>query len=208
MSAPDEYTQKYMEGGEAIAASRLRMPGWFFALMAVILLFAATAGIFAFAVSGRIAALTPLFFTVPLLTAITLLMSHLRATVMATHVNIQYGLFGPTIPIAAIEQASIEKYEMLRYGGYGIRIARDGTRAYSVPREDCVRIQYRDEKGAVRKLVVTVDDPPSFVRAIESARAATGIRVDPSGAVTSASDRERAAEIAPDGDSAGARTSS
>ncbi len=179
MSHPDEYTEKYMEGGRSLATSRMRMPGWFFALMAIITLISSTSSIAATVASGSPAALIPLLFTVPLLAAITLLFSHLRATVTATHLIVQYGLFGPTIPLDRIESVNVEKYEMMSYGGWGIKRSRAGVTAYSVPggSGDCVRIDYRDEHGKVHKLAVTVEDSAAFVRSIQQSRGGV-VRVD------------------------------
>ena len=161
-----------MDGGGAIASSRRRMPGWFFALMGVVFAVAATAAISAFVASGAVLALTPLFVTVPLLALATLVFSHLRATVTTTQVIVQYGVFGPKIALDRIETVSIEKYDMFKYGGFGIKFARDGTIAYSVPggSGDCVRIEYRDDRGKHRKIVVTVEDAAAFAQAIERAR--------------------------------------
>ena len=172
MSAPDDYSRQFMEGGEAIVSSRRRMPGWFFAFIGVVLAISAASGIAAFAASGHVLALMPLFFTVPLVAAVALMFSHLRATLTRTHVLIQYGLFGPTIPLDRIDAVSVETYDMVRYRGYGLKRAADGTAAFSVPGGDgrCVRIEYRDEHGAAKKLVVTVEDANEFAQAIERAR--------------------------------------
>jgi hypothetical protein len=197
MPTQDEYTQKFMDGGGAIASSRQRMPGWFFALMGVVLAVAATGAISAFVASGAVLALTPLFVTVPLLALVTLVFSHLRATVTTTQVIVQYGVFGPKIALDRIETVSIEKYDMFKYGGFGIKLARDGTMAYSVPggSGDCVRIEYRDERGKRHKVVVTVEDATGFAQAIDRARGGA-VRVAVGAATAEAAEIE--VEASPD----------
>jgi hypothetical protein len=180
--APDDYEAKYMEAGQAIAHSRVRMAGWFFALMGAIALISGGSVVTAAISTGRFAPLAALLFTLPLLAFITLMFSHLRLTVTATQVIVQYGLFGPKIPVAGIEHVSAEDYHWTKYGGYGIRVGLDGTLAYSVPGAGgkVVRSHYRDAKGGEKKVVVSSDDPNGIVAAIERARAAVnlGVRVD------------------------------
>jgi hypothetical protein len=96
----------------------------------------------------------------------------LRVSVTASHVHIQYGLFGPRIPIDAISDARVERYDPSRHGGWGIRRGADGSSAYSVPGggECGVKISYV-KRGRERRVFASSDRPEELVAAIEKARA-------------------------------------
>lgn len=173
----DEYTARYMEGGRAVVQTRQRMVWWFFALLG----FSAAVQVIAAIAAGTFASLLSL----PLLAVVGLLFSHLRVTVTPTHLYIQFGLFGPTIPLANVESASVVKYQAMRFGGWGIRRSLDGTRAYSVPGNEgqAVELRYRDDKGKARAVVVTTARAEEVCRAVMqgAARAkaqGTGVRVE------------------------------
>ncbi|MGB1277217.1 MAG: hypothetical protein ACPG77_15845, partial [Nannocystaceae bacterium] len=78
-----------------------------------------------------------------------------RVTVSQGTVNIQYGLFGPKIPMAAIESAEATTYDWKRFGGWGIRRSVKGEWIYNMPNDggNAVRITWRNNKG---KRVVTL----------------------------------------------------
>lgn len=171
----DEYTARYMEGGRALVQTRQRMVWWFFALLG----FSAAVQVIAAVAVGAWVNL----LAVPLIAVVGLLFSHLRVTVTPTHLYIQYGLFGPTIPLERVESAEVVKYQPLKYGGWGIRRSLDGTRAYSVPGNDgeAALVSYRDDKGALRKVVVTTPRAAEVCRAVMvgAARAGrSGVRVE------------------------------
>jgi hypothetical protein len=100
-------------------------------------------------------------------------------TVTAETVHVQLGVFGPKIPVGDIAEVAAEKYPVLKYGGWGIRFALDGSVAYSVPGHGGrgVRIRYKKKNGRESTAWVTTPDPEALVLAIERARAAKGIRV-------------------------------
>lgn len=169
----DEYTARYMEGGRARIVTKQRMPGWFFGVMAL----AAAAVIGSGVASGSLAGLVGL---IPL-ALVTLLLSHLRVVVTDDAVHVQYGLWGPTIAVEAITRCEVQRYEAMRFGGWGFKRALDGTRAYSVPggEGECVALEIAD--GAkTRKVVITTPDAAMVALAIEEARArrlGSGVRV-------------------------------
>src|SRR5690606_33775091 len=66
----------------------------------------------------------------PILALFSLLFSVLRVTVSQGHVNVQLGLFGPKIPIAAIESAEPLDYDWKQFGGWGIRLNSKGEWMY------------------------------------------------------------------------------
>lgn len=183
----DSYEAKYMGGAEALARSTMRMPWWFFALMGVASV--VTLG-------SAVAAWTPVpLLSFAMLGVVTLLFSHLRMTVTASHLHVQLGLFGPKIALASIENVVAEDYKALKYGGWGIRRSLDGTWAFSVPggRGRCVRITYTADNGKRRTIVVSSDEAEAVASAIEKARAAlrperTGVRVNETDAEKPAED--------------------
>lgn len=174
--ALDEYEARYMEGGASLARSKQRMPWWFFALMG----FALVAHVGAMIASASLLGL----LTVPLLLMVTLLLSHLRLSVTETHVHVQLGLFGPKIPLEAVESVQAIKYSALRFGGWGIRYGGGGAWTYSVPggNGDAVEIVWTDARGAKRTHVITCEDGPAMARAIAAGaarvrRGQTGVRM-------------------------------
>jgi hypothetical protein len=172
----DEYAAQYMEGGRARIVTKQRMPGWFFALMAVSM--AAVVG--SAVASGSLPGLLGLL---PL-ALVTLLLSHLRVVVTDDAVHVQYGLWGPTIALETITRCEVKPYEALRFGGWGFKRSLDGTMAYSVPGGDgeCIALEIT-EGTKTRKVVITTPNAAGVALAIEEARArklGTGVRVDAS----------------------------
>ena len=181
---PDDYAKRFMAGEGALASSRVRMPGWFFGLMGGIALLTVVAGVATLVTAGA-AGLVPLLFSLPLLLVITLLFSHVRVTVTGAQVVVQYGLFGPKIPLERITHVTAEAYDWKKFGGWGIKWSRDGTTAYSVPGGNgrVVRVHYTNDKGKEKKIVVSVDDADRIAAAIAQAcgqaGVATGVRFAP-----------------------------
>lgn len=170
MAAPDDYESKYMGGGAALARSRVGWPWWFHAVMS-------TSGAFLIFSAVASATLVPLL-SLPILAAVWLLFLFLRVTVTTEHVHVQLGLFGPKIPIARLLSASAEDYQPLKYGGWGIRLGRDGSWAYSMPGAGRgVRLTYETERGKRREIFVSAPDPESILAGIEKARGGAGVRV-------------------------------
>jgi hypothetical protein len=169
--AVDDYETKYMGGGEALARSRAGMPWWFHLLLGM----ACIAVVGSAVASGTMASL----LTLPVLLLSWVLFMFLRVTVTAETVHVQLGVFGPKIPVANIVDVAAEKYPVLKYGGWGIRFALDGSVAYSVPGHGGrgVRIRYKKKNGRESTAWVTSPDPDGLVAAIEQARAAKGVRV-------------------------------
>ncbi|MBI4705901.1 MAG: hypothetical protein HY744_32820 [Deltaproteobacteria bacterium] len=171
-AARDEYEERYMAGGKALARSRMRMPGWFHLLMLASVAIVAGA---ATTTTLASAAQAPAFLLVPLVALIWLVFSHVRVTVGAEHVHVQFGLFGPKVPMRDIVSAEVERYDWVKYGGWGIkRSLADGSWAYSVPGGDGsgLRLVYRDRRGKTRRLFVSADNATQLVAAIDRARAA------------------------------------
>lgn len=147
---PDLYERKYMEdAGVVLFRDKSRAP-WplhaiFLVAMTTVTVAAVTAGA-AFA----------LLFSLPTLALVWLFFAVLRVTVSEGAVNVQYGLFGPKIPIAAIESAEPITYDWKKFGGWGIRRSLDGAWIYNMPGDGghAVRIVWRDAKGRRRDTLV------------------------------------------------------
>ena len=171
MATPDDYESKYMGGGEALARSRVGWPWWFHAILgasSAFLIFSAIAA----------ASLIPLV-SLPILAIVWLLFMYLRVTVTPEHVHVQLGLLGPKIPIAKLIDAKAEAYQPLQYGGWGIRLGRDGSWAYSMAGAGGrgVRLTYESEDGARKEVFVSTPDPEAILAGIAKARAGAGVRV-------------------------------
>ena len=101
---PDLYERKFMAGqGMVLHRDKHRAGGAMHAIFgaSVLTMVVVTAA------TGQWLAL---LFSLPLMALAWLLFSVLRVTVSAGSVNVQYGLFGPEIPIAAIESAEATSY--------------------------------------------------------------------------------------------------
>jgi len=172
--ADDEYTAQYMEGGRARIVTKQRMPWWFFALMGFSTLAAIVPAVAGGAWAGLLAVIP--------LTLVTLLLSHLRVVVTDDAVHVQYGLWGPTIAVENITRCEVQRYEAMRFGGWGFKRSLDGTVAYSVPggEGECVALEIT-EGAKVRKVVITTPNAAGVALAIEEARArklGSRVRVD------------------------------
>lgn len=95
-----------------------------------------------------------------------------RTVVSEGEVLVQYGLWGPRVPIGRVLGARVVPYDWKRFGGWGIKRDGEGTRAYVMSaRGDVVELRYADEKGDERKAQFSASDPAGVVAAIEQARA-------------------------------------
>ncbi|MBI5512154.1 MAG: DUF3093 family protein [Deltaproteobacteria bacterium] len=182
MAEPDgrsDYEKQYMSDGTSLFRSRQKMPWWWFALMG-------TMGLLGAVGAAADHALPVLLFVLPLLAFVTLLFSHLRVNLTDRELHVQYGLFGPKVALSQILSCEATEYSMMRFGGFGIKRAMDGTWAYSLPgAERCVEFSYRDAKGKVHKVAVTSLEADALAAAINQARGAatgTGVRAAPTSA--------------------------
>lgn len=116
----------------------------------------------------------------PPLLVVWLLFAVLRVTVSEGHVNVQYGLFGPRIPIAAIESAERMTYDWKAYGGWGIRRPGERVWAYNMPGDEgqAVRIVWHDDRGQ-RTTVIGSRHAARIAEAIAHARKALPAGVSP-----------------------------
>jgi hypothetical protein len=102
------------------------------------------------------------------------LFSGLRITVTDEKIMVQYGLFGPTIPLDSIESIESVDYHWVKAGGFGIRLGLDGSIVYNMmgDRGKAVKIVWKNKYGIKRKHVLSSTNPDAMVAAIEDARRA------------------------------------
>jgi hypothetical protein len=165
----DEYERDYMRGeGMVLYRDKTRSPWQLHAIIGTVATMMIASAIFA--PGGWIGAAVGL----PLLTLIWLLFSVLRVTVSQGHVNIQLGLFGPKIPIPAIESAEPLAYDWKQFGGWGIRLNRQGEWMYNLPGDGgrAVKIVWRDRKGRRKVTYVASREAEQVAHAIAQAQAA------------------------------------
>lgn len=173
--ATDDYERKFMPGkGMMLHRARARMPRGLSVLIGLSAIgFAGLAAAGGAAVLGGLLGAGALMMT-------WLSMSVLRVAVSEGTVHIQYGLFGPQIPVAAIDHVERFQYHWTRYGGWGIRRAWGGEWMYNVPGDggNAVRIVWTDAKGRRKTTCIGSKDADTIYAAIVNARGAMG-RVAP-----------------------------
>ena len=113
---------------------------------------------------------------IPLGFLMWMLFAVLRVTVTEGIVNVQYGVFGPTIPVEKIESAEAVEYDWKKFGGWGIRRSLDGEWMYSMPGDKgrAVRIVWTNEKGKRVVTNVGMADPDPTANAIQQALRSLG----------------------------------
>ncbi len=168
--APDEYESEYMPGGGQVL-HRSKLVARRLALLML------TLGV----LMGGLAVVS--FFNAPLFAAImlsfgslTMLFVSLGLSVMRTKVtseelHVQYGLWGPRVPITALTSCNVIPYDWKKFGGWGIKRSMDGVWSYTPTMvERVVAISWTDDKGKTKKAVFAAEDPDSVAAAIRRAR--------------------------------------
>jgi hypothetical protein len=168
---PDAYEAEYMHGeGMVLYRDKSRAP-WplhaVFGALSLVTIGSAFAGPGAWIGTAA---------TLPLIAVMWLLFSVLRVTVSQGQVNVQYGLFGPKIPVSSIESAEAVEYDWKQWGGWGIRVNRKGEWIYNMPgdRGRAVRIAWRDRKGKSKVTYVGSLESEDLARRIAQARVLGG----------------------------------
>lgn len=155
--SPDGYEKKYMSGTGMVLHREKSVAPWYFHILFVL---PALATLIAPWTSSHPDVLMSLALTVPFalfLTIAWLLFAVLRATVTQDELHIQYGLFGPKIPIAKIKRAEAVDYDWKEFGGWGIRRSfKDGAWIYNMwgDKGRAARVTYEDEAGKDKTVVV------------------------------------------------------
>lgn len=174
----DPYESKHMSGGGEILHREKMVGGrgWRAALLGVPV--GTTVAVSLPAVLAQPSAVS-IGFTIggALLASVPyLLFSVLRVTVSTETVHVQFGLWGPKIPIASVLDCEAVAYDWKDYGGFGIKRSRDGAWIYNMIGDQAraVRIRWMDG-GEERVHLVSAKDPDALVAAIREARARAGL---------------------------------
>lgn len=169
-NVPDEYEREYMPGeGVVLYRDKTGSPWQLHAIFGAVA--AMIVGSAVFDPAGWIAVALGL----PLLGLVWLLFSILRVNVSQGHVNVQLGLFGPKIPISAIESVEARDYDWKEFGGWGIRVNTRGEWMYNLPGDGgrAVKIVWHDPKKGRRKVTwVASRHADELASSIERAQAA------------------------------------
>ena len=100
----------------------------------------------------------------------TALFAVLRVTVTTEHLQIQFGVLGPTIPIDAIESVEVAPYQIMRWGGWGVR-GLGSNMAYSTTGPGRGFQVVYTKNGAPQRVFVTSYDAEGIVKAVSEAKA-------------------------------------
>ncbi len=164
---PDSYEADHMKTeGEAIFREKMLAPWYFHLLFALPALTSLLT-----ALDSEVPLLVPLLSST-LMLAIWALFVAIRVTVSTQEVYIQYGVFGPKIPIEAISHCEAVEYNWMEFGGWGIRRSFDGTWAYNMPGDQGkgVKLTWTDAKGKLKKTLIGTKNAVLLADAINRAR--------------------------------------
>jgi hypothetical protein len=171
---PDPYERTYMAGeGTVLYRDKSRAPWGLHALFGLAALTVITANVLA----GQWLVLA---FALPVITVVWLFLSVLRVTVSQGAVQVQYGLFGPTIPIAQVDAVMPVSYDWKRFGGWGIRRSIEGTWIYNMPGDGgrAVQVDWHDARGRKRVTLIGSRRAEQLAQSITQARAALPASAD------------------------------
>lgn len=174
---PDPYEQRYMAAEGVVLYRHKHSAPW--QLHAIFFAAMVTAFAAAFAVGGVIGGAVGVAVGAPLLALAWLVSAVLRVSVSEQHVNVQYGLFGPKIPIAGIEQAELVQYDWRRIGRWSIKRSLAGELVINMPGDGgrAVRMIWRDARG--KRRVVHVGSPRAEDLLRQIGRAQRALAVGP-----------------------------
>jgi hypothetical protein len=166
---PDAYERDYMAGeGLVLYRDKTGAPWQLHSIFAAIT--ALTIGLCVAFPGGWVGAAIGL----PITAFMWLLFSILRVTVSQGRVNVQLGLFGPKIPVGAIESVEALEYDWKEFGGWGIRLNAKGEWMYNLPGDGgrAVKMVWRDRKGRRKVTYVASRKSEELAATIEGARVA------------------------------------
>ena len=168
--AADDYEARFMSEGEVLLRER-HVSRVYAGLMAIPAL-GAIAGALAILIAPdapAAAALVPLFVGGTVAGA-GLFFAVMRTTVTTQYLNVQYGLLGPSIPIAAIESHEVVELSPLSRLAFGPKLELDGSWRYIPPGvKGGVRVRW-SEGGKERSCLSGAGDPEALSRALSRAR--------------------------------------
>lgn len=174
----DAYEAAYMGVGEDVVhREKIACPKWFQVLIPLLILAACGAGAIGSVVASEWIAAAAMGVVTPVALLGWLTMSTLRVTVTSRNLHVQYGLWGPSIPLESIEHCKAEHYSVWKYGGYGIRYSiSEKAWCYNMlgDQGQAVRVHWRDENGKLRRTLVASENHVALAAAINQARATVG----------------------------------
>lgn len=183
----DEFEDKYMHDGAKVVHRDKKVSRVLAAMLSIPALAMMFLGVWVPIINGSSpkpmpAAMVPAFaiFMFALATMYLFLavgLAVLRIVVTEKAINVKYGLWGPTIPLESIQATRVIDYEWMKYGGWGIRRALDGSRAYVSGRGKVVEVKYTDEKGKLQTVVLGANDANVLCERIDKARTSEKKRV-------------------------------
>lgn len=174
---PDEYEAEFMTPADGVLhREKISYPRWITWSISLLLLAAFAFETVATAQTGDMVGAVAVAVMAPMILMLWLMMATLRVTVSRSMVAIQYGPFGPKIPLDQVELVATEdKYALWKYGGYGIRYSMvERTWLYNMIGDEgqAVRIHYRNKRGALKKLMVASKNHRLLADKINQARGA------------------------------------
>jgi hypothetical protein len=115
--------------------------------------------------------------SIPIFAMLYILFSVLRVSVSTRQVQIQMGLFGPTIDVSSIIRCEAVEYDWKKFGGWGIRYAGDGEWAYNLAGDggQAVRIVYHGKGGKETSVIVSSRSSEHLAKAINQAMTMHGM---------------------------------
>lgn len=171
---PDPYERTYMAGeGTVLYRDKSRAPWGLHALFG----FATLGIVVANVVAGHWLSLA---LALPVMAVVWLFFSVLRVTVSQGSVQVQYGLFGPTIPVAQVDAVKPVSYDWKKFGGWGIRRSIEGTWIYNMPGDGgrAVQVDWHDARGRKRVTLIGSRRAEQLADSISQARAALPASAD------------------------------
>lgn len=174
-SAGDAYEQQFMQGAGSILHRERTVWKMHWMLLFGPILTAFVAGLGFAGVGSKPMPLAVAFALIPLMLlmlALWLSFIALRTVVTTREVIIQYGLWGPKIPVDGIVTCVVKDIPALALGG-GIKYV-DGAWAYTLFGQGTrvVRIDWKDAKGGTHATIVSSPDPDKLAAVIQRARGA------------------------------------
>ena len=164
-AAVDRYEQEFMAGQGTVLYRAKARAHW--SLAAMILGLGGAASLATVAVTPILS--VAIFMSLALM---YILFAVLRVTVSEGALNIQLGLWGPTIPISSIVSAEATTYKFSDFGGWGIRLSPSKGTMYNMPGDggQALKVVWRTAKGRTKTTWVGTREAPALVKAIERAR--------------------------------------
>lgn len=173
----DGYEGQYMTGGGGTVLRRDKVVGrkfqfWMslpalWCLLGTIVTFSGLLGPATW-VGFMLAALTAFF------TFLWATLSVIRTVVSDREIHVQYGLWGPRVPVERLRSCRVIDYNWADYGGWGMKRAPDGTWAYVITNGKVVEITWQTDDGSEKRAVFSADDPVATAAAIQKAMEMAG----------------------------------